>query len=49
LRFEMPVSELALFKQLKDNHLLEEGHELCHNFLVSIRAEKRNGVNDAGT
>ena len=48
LRLRLPASALQLFETLKDRGHLANVKEICHNFELSIRAEKMNGENEAG-
>jgi len=48
LRLRLPASALELLQTLKDGGHLAAGHEICHNFQLSVRAEKRGGGHAAG-
>lgn len=48
LRLRLPASALHLFETLKERGHLKTVKEICHNFELSIRAEKRDGENEAG-
>ena len=48
LRLKLPGSALEALKVAEESGLIPEGAELCHTFELSIRAEKRDGANEAG-
>jgi len=48
LRLRLPEHALHALKFAKESGLLAAGEELCHTFELSIRAERRDGENEAG-
>ena len=49
LRLRLPRSSVDIQDTLQEQGLVERGHELCHNFYLSVRAEKRAPDHDLGT
>lgn len=50
LRLKLPDHALDALKFAKDSGMVPEGHEMCHNFELSIRAEmlgQKGGANGA--
>jgi len=48
LRLRLPDHALQALKFAKDSGMVPEKAELCHTFELSIRAERRDGQNEAG-